>query len=110
MDNAKLMRSVLPMKKSVRYEPYGQSFLIIRKAVVLYQVKTGMLNIPFEVREDDLTKLDALDLHARNIKRLPWKKVQLTNWAREQLSKAAQSQPRDSKGKFIRYELKQKVA
>lgn len=83
--------------------PYGTSYLIIRKAVILYQIRTGMLNIPFEVRENDIRCIE----QARFVhKKLPWKKVQLSNWAREQLSKAAKAQPRDSKGKFIRYQLR----
>lgn len=82
------------------------SFLIIRKAVVLYQVRDGMLNVPYEVREEDIRKIDALDLHSAGIKKLPWKKVQLTEWARKALSQQAKSQQRDAKGRFIRYHLK----
>lgn len=79
---------------------YGQNYLIIRKAVILYQVRDGMTNVPFEVREEDLKKTDP------KLKRIPWRKVNLTVWARERLSVAAKAQPRDSKGKFIRHHLK----
>lgn len=78
---------------------FKNNYLVIRKAVILYQVRTGMLNVPYEVRESDIVKILPQG-------KLPWKKVELTTWARERLSKAAKAQQRDSKGRFVRHHLR----
>lgn len=86
-----------------------QAFLVIRKAIILYQVRDGMINIPFEVKEEDLKKIDDLDIHGAFLsshKVLPWKKTYLSKWHKEFMSNQAKSQPRDAKGKFIRHHLR----
>lgn len=80
--------------------------LVIRKAVILYQVRDGMINKPFEVREEDLKKLDELDLHTAGIKEIPWKRRYFSTWERDALAAKANSTPRDSKGRFLRKHLK----
>lgn len=77
----------------------GPSYLVIRKAVILYQIRDGMINIPYEVREEDIQKILPQ-------KKLPWRKVYISDWEREQMRESAKSQPRDSKGRFIRHQLR----
>lgn len=75
------------------------SYLVIRKAVILYQVRDGMINVPYEVREKDLQQI----LPQKNI---PWRKVRLSSWTKQQLSSKANAQSRDSKGRFVVRHLK----
>jgi len=93
--------------KTDQYDYHNdQAYLIIRKAIILYQVRDGMINVPYEVREEDLKKMDALDLHSAGIKNIPWRKVYLSKWHKEFMSNQAKSQQRDNKGRFIRIHLK----
>ena len=76
------------------------AFLEIRKSITLYQIKEGMINVPFEAREEDITKLKfCTDV-------LPWKYVPYSDFERQQAREQAMSQPRDSKGRFVRHVLK----
>jgi hypothetical protein len=81
---------------------YGQNYLVIKKTITLYQVRIGMINVPFEIREEDIRLIEKAHL----LKVIPWRKTQLSPWAKERLSKAAKSQLRDSKGRFVRHVLK----
>lgn len=87
------------------HSPIDQNYLVIRKAVILYQVRDGMINIPYEVREEDLQQVFAPDVKHPKM-RLPWRKVRISSWTKQQLSSKANAQQRDSKGRFIRLHLK----
>lgn len=84
----------------------NNAMLVKREAVILYQVKQGMTNVPYEVKEKDIKKLDALDLHSVKITKLPWRYVPNGKFHKELARENALSQPRDSKGRFMRHVLK----
>jgi hypothetical protein len=87
------------------YEDFSgrDNYLVIRKAVILYQVRDGMINIPFEIREEDIRCIE--EAHYVH-KKIPWKKVYISDWEREQMRESAKTQPRDSKGRFVRHHLR----
>ena len=74
--------------------------LIKRKAVILYQVKQGMTNVPYEVREEDIQLIESLGFSI--LGKLPWRYVPYEKFHKQLARENALSQPRDSKGRFIR--------
>lgn len=88
--------------KTHEYDYHNESaFLVTEKSMILYQIKTGMINIPYEVKEEDIEPATALDLFEADIEKLPWRKSWATKRDREGMAEAANDRLRDSQGKFL---------
>lgn len=84
----------------------NDAYLVIEKSITLYQVKDGMTNVPYEVKEEDIIKLDALDLHSFGITKLPWRNSHISEMHKRLAKEYADRQPRDNKGRFVHHALK----
>lgn len=80
-------------------------FLVIRKSVIMYQVRNGMINVPFEVLEKDLMGVQFMHPPFTKKPNMPWKHVHYSESLRKHMAQIAKDQPRDSKGRFTRYDL-----
>lgn len=89
--------------KTEEWDYHNQAaFLVPEKSMILYQVKDGMINKPFEVKEEDIEKLDELDLFEHDVVELPWKNVFISKSFREDSAKHAASMKRNNKGQFLK--------
>lgn len=76
----------------------NSAYLVIRKSVTLYQVKDGMVNIPYEVKEEDII----LEPNYSDFGyKLPWKNNHFSKMHKKLAREYAARQQRDSKGRFV---------
>ena len=75
--------------------------LIAEKSLILYQIKTGMINIAYEAKEEDIEPVNALDLFEADIEKLPWKEPCLDKSMRKLMSEYAADRTRNDKGHFL---------
>lgn len=75
------------------------AYLIKKKAIVLYQIKQGMTNVPYEVKEEDIEKIDSLVAYYGKLK-LPWRYIAWSIHDKKRMSDDVVDAPRDSKGRF----------
>ena len=88
--------------KTTEYDYHNEyAYLVYEKSMILYQIKQGMINVAYEVKEEDIEPATALDLFAADIEKLHWKKSWATKRDREEMSKATNDQLRDTQGKFV---------
>ena len=73
------------------------STIKIQSKVLVYQIRDGMINIPFECLEEDLTKILPEDFPFCKSYQIPW-----TDEDRRQMAEYVKDQPRDSKGRWTK--------
>ena len=78
------------------------AYLVPNKSLILYQIRDGMINVPYEVKEEDIKKVDQLDLFNIGIFDLPWKNAHISEPFKKAAAKQAESMPRNSKGQFTK--------
>jgi hypothetical protein len=84
--------------KTNEYDYHNEyAFLVPEKSIILYQIKTGMINIAHEVKEEDITHVGFTEIDLN----LPWKKSWATKRDREGMSEATNDRLRDSQGRFL---------
>ena len=84
--------------KTNEYDYHNEyAFLVPEKSIILYQVKTGMINVAHEVKEEDITHVGFTEIDLN----LPWKKSWATKRDREGMCEAANDRKRDSQGRFL---------
>jgi len=69
--------------------------LVSKKPIILYQIKTGMINVAYEVKEADIS------LHVDIPLRLPWKKGYYDKSLRNLMADYAADRVRNEKGHFL---------
>lgn len=88
--------------KTTEYDYHNEyAYLVYEKSLILYQIKNGMINVAYEVKEEDIEPATALDLFEADIEKLPWKKSWATKRNKEGMREAANDQPRNTQGQFI---------
>ena len=88
--------------KTEEYDYHNQyAVLVPEKSLILYQIKTGMINIAYEVKEEDIKPATALDLFEAGIEKLPWKETCLSKSMRNLMSEYAADRTRNEKGHFL---------
>jgi len=89
--------------KTDEYDYHNQAaYLVPEKSIILYQIRDGMINVPFEVKEEDIEEAPLLDRYAAEIEELPWKNVFISKSFREDSAKHAASMPRNAGGQFLK--------
>ena len=84
--------------KTEEWDYHNQSaFLVPEKSMILYQIKDGMINKPFEVKEEDITHIGFTDINLE----LPWKKVFISKSFRKGATLHAETMERNEKGQFL---------
>jgi hypothetical protein len=84
--------------KTNEYDYHNEyAFLVPEKSIILYQIKTGMINVAHEVKEEDITHVGFTEIDLN----LPWKKSWATKRDREGMSEATNDRLRDSQGRFL---------
>jgi hypothetical protein len=72
--------------------------LVPEKSIILYQIKTGMINVPYEVKEKDIEP-------EPNYKdfgyKLPWIEKNLSKSFRDAAANLAAERQRDAEGHFL---------
>ena len=83
------------------YDGYDQPYLEVKGSIVLWLVRTGYLNKPLEVLEEDIETHE--HWNPKDITPLPWfHKVDVwTESDKETLRRAVKDAPRDKKGRWI---------
>ena len=79
-----------------------QSYLAVSGSVIVWLVRDGYLNKPYEVLEEDVFPDYAM--HSEWDRKLPWRKTNMT-WTdsdKADLRKLMKDVPRDSKGRWIK--------
>lgn len=88
--------------KTEDWDYHNQAAVLVpEKSIILYQVRDGMINKPFEVKEEDIKEIDALGLFEAGIDEIPWKSVFISKSFREGAAEQAASMKRNDKGQFI---------
>jgi hypothetical protein len=77
------------------HNEYGK--LIPEKSIILYQIKTGMINIAYEAKEEDIEPATA----NADIEKLPWKETCLSKSMKNLMSEYAADRERNEKGHFV---------
>ena len=77
------------------------AYLVPEKSIILYQIKTGMINIAYETKEEDIEPATALDLFSADIEKLPWKETCLSTPMKKLMSNYAADRVRNEKGHFL---------
>jgi len=83
-------------------------YLVPNASMILYQIRTGMINVPYEVKEEDIEAASGLDKYAADIEELPWKYVYVSQMFRNEASEYAKDMPRDENGKFLKEPIRVK--
>jgi hypothetical protein len=81
------------------HNEYGK--LITEKSIILYQIKTGMINIAYEAKEEDIEPATVYDKYEAGIEKLPWKETCLSKSMRNLMSEYAADRIRNEKGHFL---------
>jgi len=72
--------------------------LVSKKPIILYQIKTGMINVPHEVKEEDI---DSYFPFTDIPPKLPWKKGYYDKSLRNLMADYAADRVRNEKGHFL---------
>jgi hypothetical protein len=84
--------------KTNEYDYHNEyAFLVPEKSITLYQIKTGMINVAHEVKEEDIEAVGFTDVDLK----LPWKKSWASKRYKEEMSEAANDRLRNAQGHFI---------
>lgn len=79
---------------------YDPPYLKVEEVVEVYLVTIGMINLPYEVLEEDIRLLDN-SMYEYYARRLPKKYCYISDKTRKILSEYSKDFLRDSKGRFI---------
>jgi hypothetical protein len=87
-----------------QYKPGGyddQAYLSVSSSVIVWLVRDGYLNKPYEVLEEDIELQEVVQ---NTFKKIPWRKTNMA-WDdsdKAELRKLMKDIPRDSKGRWLK--------